>query len=233
MPDFIYDDFNNAIPRPDFNNDQDILLTFGLMEKIGMFFLFLFFGTIITIICESGFYIKYLLNNTNNIFYMFFFLITIFCGMSIFIFQIYLNIIIFIMTIINNSEILFFAAFYNMLRKIKRLSVMSDYDNLVISPNIYILVGIFLSLSFGSFFWIINFINQEKYDDFTFKNSNIVNSIYTYIYTFTLFLLIICFYPYFIILNIFVFLEEIISKGVNQLFNNIKNSINIVFNRFW
>ena len=234
MPDFIYDDFNNAIPRPEFNNDQDILLTFGLMEKIGMFFLFLFFGTILTIICESGFYIKFLLNHTiNNTFYLFFFLITIFCGFSIFIFQIYLNIIIFIMTIINSSAILFFNTFYNMLMKIKRLSVMKDYDKIIIVPNIYKLLAIFVSLSFGSFFWIINFINHKRYDDFIFKKSNFINSIYTYIYTFTLFLLILCYYPYFIILNIFGFFEEIISKGVDQLFNHIKDSIEIVFNRFW
>ena len=234
MPEFIYDDFNNIRPRPSFNNDQDIFLTFGLKKKIGMFFLFLFFGTIVTIICESGFYIKGLSKDTiNNIFYRFFFIITIIYGFNFFVFQIYINIIIFIMTIIKSSAILFFNSFYNMLKKIKEFSVMRDYEQNIITPNILKLATIILSLLLGSLFWIIKFINIKRYDAFIFKHSNFTNLIFTYIYTFTLSLIILCYISYFIILNIIGVLEETIFKGFDQLFIHIKDSIGIVFNRFW
>ena len=106
------------------------------MEKIGMSFLFLFFGNIYTIICESGKYLEQIRRNRRRVniyFYGLYFISIIILGFSFLIFQIFINIISFILIIIDNcfyNKIRFyFNEFYSILRKIKRLNVMDDDIN--------------------------------------------------------------------------------------------------------
>ena len=234
-----YDDnsfgnFNNPFRR----NPTNPPLRFGLKAKIGMSFLFLFFGNILTIICESGQYLEEIGRNRGRVkkfFYNLYFISIIILGFIFFFFQIFINIINFILIIIvnciDNDTTDYFNAFYSMLKKIKKLKVMHDYigfDNNYILKIIFKVNAFAISLFFGIFFLIIKFIDYKNFFDFLNNKQRLRNFIMLS-YTFILFLLIISMYPFSILLNIIGIIEEIIRVDYSKIIYNIESVIRILF----
>ena len=214
---FYFPPYNNLNRTP-----TPPVIVSGFMQKLEIFILFLFFGFIFSIICESGRYIS-----DNNLFmrryaYNFhcvtYFIAIIFLGFSFFFLQIVINIILFILIIINNSLSEFFNSFYSNLRKIRNLYVMEKYE-VVISRNIYNFTAPIISLFFGCFFWIFKYMdNHDFYIFIEDRNSKII-----ILYSLTLILIISFIYPFSILINIVGIIEEIHRRGFYKLKDHIKD----------
>ena len=229
-------DIDNNFPNQLNRNNRNIfnreIIIFGPIKKIAMILLFLWFGIIFTIICESGRFLRKIGNGMRkyyNFFYGMNFLIYIVLGFILFIFQIYINIIILIMIIINNYLIDFYNTFYRMLRKIKNLSVMEEYNDIIMA-NIYKFITFFLSLLFGCFFWVLKFYGYHDLFHFLEKRQKIImQKIVIFSFMFILFLIIVFFYPYSIVLNIIGIVEEINRRDFSRLQDHIQELIRGIF----
>jgi hypothetical protein len=194
----------------------------GLMQKLEIFILFLFFGFIFSIICESG---RYIIENRSfmrrcayNFHCVTYFIVIIILGFTFFFLQICINIILFILIIINNALSEFFDSFYSNLRKIRNLYVMEKYE-VVISRNIYNFTAPIISLFFGCFFWIFKYMdNHDFYIFIDNRDSKII-----ILYSLTLILIISFIYPFSILINIVGIIEEIHRRGFYKLKDHIKD----------
>lgn len=183
-------------------NDPPEQRIISISEKIILLLIFFIFGYIITIICQSGKYLNRINISRGKISFlsiMYFFLVILF-GLTIFIFQIFNNFIIFIMIIINNNLSEFFDDFGTDLRKFKNLVFFENYGGVVLE-NIYKYIVIILSLFSGCPFWVLNIMNEKNFYRIG-ANKTITNKIFIIFYIFTIFLFFFTIYPISLLLNI-------------------------------
>ena len=197
---FLDDDF----PRINFNNiinnnnfQRRVLFNvenFGFWKKFFLVNFFLLFGTIIVIICESGDYLPiFQIEDNLYLIHTFYFFFVITFGLSIFFIQIFINFLILLLMIIFKSLDDFFQDFYSLIIKLKNCSVLTDYGSSLL--NIYFnFITFFISLFFGSSFWIIKAIYYE-YD-------KIYLNAFHFFYYLSIFILNFSKYPFTILLNI-------------------------------
>ena len=197
---FLDDDF----PRINFNNiinnnnfQRRVLFNvenFGFWKKFFLVNFFLLFGTIIVIICESGDYLPiFQIEDNLYLIHTFYFFFVITFGLSIFFIQIFINFLILLLMIIFKSLDDFFQDFYSLIIKLKNCSVLTDYGSSLL--NIYFnFITFFISLFFGSSFWIIKATYYE-YDTIYLKT-------FHFFYYLSIFILNFSKYPFTILLNI-------------------------------
>ena len=197
---FLDDDF----PRINFNNiinnnnfQRRVLFNvenFGFWKKFFLVNFFLLFGTIIVIICESGDYLPiFQIEDNLYLIHTFYFFFVITFGLSIFFIQIFINFLILLLMIIFKSLDDFFQDFYSLIIKLKNCSVLTDYGSSLL--NIYFnFITFFISLFFGSSFWIIKATYYE-YDTIYLKA-------FHFFYYLSIFILNFSKYPFTILLNI-------------------------------
>ena len=197
---FLDDDF----PRINFNNiinnnnfQRRVLFNvenFGFWKKFFLVNFFLLFGTIIVIICESGDYLPiFQIEDNLYLIHTFYFFFVITFGLSIFFIQIFINFFILLLMIIFKSLDDFFQDFYSLIIKLKNCSVLTDYGSSLL--NIYFnFITFFISLFFGSSFWIIKATYYE-YDTIYLKA-------FHFFYYLSIFILNFSKYPFTILLNI-------------------------------
>ena len=91
------DSFSYFAPLPPINtiNVNTVKLKFGLMEKIVIFILFLMFGIVVIIICDSGKYFNQMRKNMRLCIFLIYLTIILIFGFIFFIFHIFLNIFFF------------------------------------------------------------------------------------------------------------------------------------------
>ena len=212
MYDFIYYDIN-------------ITRTFGTMKKIGIYFLFLLFGLIITIICESGKFLSKLFIGPKAYYYfvlIYFSLVTLF-GFTIFFVQILMNFMLSIYIISRVSLIHLLDSFYSELEKIKNWNVFNNYDGTIKKYLFKIIVSI-ISLFFGTPIWILRYIRVWEYID---TDSGIVLQIFSFCYIYYVFIINLIFLDLSFVLNIIGIIEEMHRKG----FKALKGHVNYLINR--
>jgi len=197
---FLDDDF----PRINFNNiinnnnfQRRVLFNvenFGFWKKFFLVNFFLLFGTIIVIICESGDYLPiFQIEDNLYLIHTFYFFFVITFGLSIFFIQIFINFLILLLMIIFKSLDDFFQDFYSLIIKLKNCSVLTDYGSSLL--NIYFnFITFFISLFFGSSFWIIKATYYEY--------GTIYLKAFHFFYYLSIFILNFSKYPFTILLNI-------------------------------
>ena len=193
---FLDDDFPRRIVIN--NNFQRRVLfnveNFGFWKKFFLVNFFLLFGTIIVIICESGDYLPiFQIEDNLYLIHTFYFFFVITFGLSIFFIQIFINFLILLLMIIFKSLDDFYQDFYSLITKLKNCSVLTDYGSSLL--NIYFnFITFFISLFFGSSFWIIKATYYE-YDTIYLKA-------FHFFYYLSIFILNFSKYPFTILLNI-------------------------------
>ena len=221
-----YFSFSFDHPLPPTNNINNTEL--GLMEKIKIFIILLMFGNIVIIICESGRYF----DGANMRLYVFLTYLTIIIifGFIFFIFQIFLNIILFIFLCIRSAKkrtFYYFKIFNSMLKKIIKLDVWYSHEY-EINEIFFIFVFHFF---FGCFFWTFELIDRKYYFNFLSKRADITKKIFLLSYGFILFLSIIFIYPLPILINIIGIIWEIINIGFSTLkYYSIRHNIRRILN---
>ena len=163
----------------DFNyNNNNIIRTFGIKEKIGLYCLFLLVGIIIIVICESGSNLSQvdIGHKPYHYFVTIYFVLVIQFGFTIFFFQVFMNFIISIFIISKESLLSFLDNFYTELQKIKNWNVFNNYGG-VITNNLLLFTKCIFSLFCGTPIWIFKLMNMNF--DFTITRNKITKLIFS------------------------------------------------------
>ena len=221
--DFIDDEFPNVFERRRFRR------IFSYFIKFNMSIFFLFFGTIIVIICESGKYInKIKYDNRKSIVFLTtcYFISVISFGFSIFFIQIFFNLLSFIYVVILYSFNDFFEDLHSLITKIRNCNVFTGFGTSFLNFD-FEFSSIVISFFFGCPFWIIKFIDHEfLLFNFTLNDYSNKKIFYTF-YVLIIFILDFSMYPLTILLNNIGIIEETIRcGGFGFLSKHIKSVIN-------
>ena len=196
-----------------------------LLNLICLFFLF--FGTIIVIICESGKYInKIKYDNSKSIVFLTtcYFISVISFGLSIFFIQIFINLLSFFFVVILNSFNAFFEDLHSLIRKIRNCNVFTDFGTSFLNFD-FEFSSIVISFFFGCPFWIIKYIDwRNNLFNFSLNDYSIKKIFYTF-YVLIIFILDFSIYPLTILLNIIGIIEETIRCCGFSFFSNHIESV--------
>ena len=201
-------------------DDFQIVRTFEIWKKIGIYFLFLLAGFIITIICQSGKYLSKIdmSRKPYHYFVAIYFVLVILFGFTIFFVQIFMNFIISTSIILKVSLIDFLDKFYSELQKIKNWNVFNNYDSIIKERFLTYTISI-ISLFFGTPIWIVRYIGIWEY---IFTHKRISKQIFSICYIYYVFIINFIFFHLSFVLNIIGILEEMDRSGTGALKRHIE-----------
>ena len=231
---FIDDDFfmplrrNRIGLRNDFIDDDIVFPNvferrrFSYFIKFNMSIFFLFFGTIIVIICESGKYINNIKYDNRKSFLFLttcYFIYVISFGFSIFFIQIFINLLSFFFVVILNSFNAFFEDLHSLITKIRNFNVFTDFGTSFLNFD-FEFSSIVISFFFGCPFWTIKYTDRKlNLFNFTLNHYSNKKIFYTF-YVLIIFILDFSMYPLTILLNIIGIIEETIRCGGFEFFSD-------------
>ena len=220
----IIDDFSFEIPenefydrRIDFYNEDRIFL-YNKCEKFAILIIFLLFGLMILVICESGQYLSNVRLNGNtkmSFFTIIYFFVVVLFGFSVFSLQILINFYLFFLTIIFHSLDTFFNDFSFNLRKINNPNIFINYHS-IISHKVYNFLSFIISIFFGCSFWIIRLI-KRKLDIWFILNERKSQIVLNYFFLLNFILINISFFSISFLLNFIGILVHIVEGKLPRL----------------